>query len=163
MSDATDAVDQLENEHVYTIQVPMNYGTKSGGSEQATFITLLPPSSRNAKECAFLQQAFFRAVDREMKGGDSEGDISKVTGADVIQTIAMSRDVTLGDVYATAETLFTKGKVALVEGEVSLTKPIYDRLSMEDVEGLLGDYLVFFILASSLQRMRDKSTKGSST
>lgn len=156
--------EELKSEHVYQLTTPFPYGTASGEKEDASFITLKAPTSRNSRECAALKQAFFRAVaDNEGGEGDGESNLENIQGADVLMTMAMSTAVDLPDVLETAKHLFTKGRVAFVEGEekVPLTKPLLELMSQDDVEGMLGDYLVNFTLASSLQRMRSKSSKAS--
>ena len=73
--------------------------------------------------------------------------------------ITMSTGVELGSVLLTARELFTSG-LAMVEGEVKLTKPIMDEMSQDDLEAMTGEYLANFTLASALQKMKDNLSPG---
>lgn len=150
-----------KTEFEYVLQQPIDYDIK-GERETAQMILLKAPTSRNSRECAALKQAFWRSADREgTSTEDKEVDVD-IKGQDVIVMLAMSTKTDLADVMDIAHRLFTKGKVAFVDGEVPLTKPLLENMSQEDVEAMLGEYLVNFTLASSLAQMKAKSSKGSS-
>lgn len=153
---------EIKEEHEYHLLSKFKYAD-GGNQHEALLIKLLPPTSRNSRECAALKQAFFRAVDRgdAAAGGESgDSDLGDISGQDVIMTMAMSKNVDLPDVMDVAIKLFTSG-VALVDGETKLTKHLVGDMSQDDLEGMLGEYLVNFTLASSLAQMKEKSSKGS--
>ena len=140
-----------------------------GQQPSATFVTLKAPTSRNLKECAFLKQAFGRAQaalqDRAaMQSAITEGreasEDTKIEGDDVILMLAASTAVEYGDVLDVAKKLFSSG-VAQIEGETKLTSPLIDSMSVEDFEGMLGQYLVNFTLASLLAKTNDQSSPAS--
>jgi len=133
---------------------PIEYA-KGGELEAGTFITMDPPSSRNMTECAALKQAFFRALPKDgtVETDDTDSNSAEITGEAIMTLITMSKDVELGTVLLLAKELLTSG-VAKVEGEVKLTKPLFDNLSQDDVELLVGEYMANFILASALQRLK---------
>ena len=129
----------------------------SSGGEQATagFIQLTAPTSRHSKECAFLKQAFFRAIPKD-QDADPDAVFEKPSGDEVMTILAMSNDVDLGGVLEVAAKLFTQPGVALIDGEAKLTKHILDQFHQDDFESMVGEYLVNFTLASSLERMSEK-------
>lgn len=142
----------LKTEFDYPLTVPFPYALK-GQEETASFIKLVAPTSRHSRECATLKQAFFRAVP---KGEESDVDPETVetpSGTDIITMLAISQDVDLPDVLDTAARLFTAG-VAFVDGEAKLTRPLLDKMSQEDLEGMAGEYLANFTVASALARQK---------
>lgn len=155
--------DEVKTQFDFPLTSPFEYAHK-GSQQEAAFIRLTAPTSRNSRECAALKQAFWRSADRPEGGKDDGKDVEiDIKGPDVIVMLAMSRDVELADVLDVARHLFTKGKVAVVDGETPLTKPLIDDMSQEDVEAMLGEYLVNFTLASSLAQIKAKSSRGSSS
>ena len=151
---------ELETEFDFKLITPFDYANK-GESVAATFIKLAAPSSRNSRECAALKQAFYRALPPGDKDAE-EVDSSDIEGKDVLVLLAMSIDVDLPDVMDVAKKLFTSGNnIALVDGEVKLTNNLIDKMSQDDLESMAGDYMVNFILASSLNRTKKPSSEGS--
>jgi len=144
----------------YHLTTPVSY-SHGGEKAEAQFIRLTAPTSRHSRECAALKQAFFRSCPQDREA-NPDAEIGEVAGHDVIVTIASSRDVSLPDVIDVARKLFTSG-VAMVDGEVKLTQHLIDAMSQDDLEGMVGDYMVGFTLASSLEKMRERSSPGSRT
>ena len=143
-------------EITYELESPVEYASK-GELEAGKFIVLKAPTSKNMAECAFLKQAFFRAIatiPKQDRGDVAEDDGTEVDGEAVMSIITMSTGVELAAVLLTAKDLFTSG-LAMVEGEVKLTKPIMDTMSQDDLEAMTGEYLANFILASALRKMKN--------
>lgn len=139
----------------FELEVPIKYAYE-GEMVDGTFITLKAPSSKNMLECSVLKQAFFRALptdtDSTQNSSDDDGEKADLTGDAIMTLIMMSQNVELATIIATARDLFSSG-VALLEGETKVTKPILDDIDPDDLERMIGDYLVNFILASSLKRL----------
>jgi hypothetical protein len=144
----------MGNSVEYALQEPVQYANK-GEMVEAMFVTLNPPTSRNMTECAQLKQAFFRALPKtgEIEAEASDGGQAELTGEAVMTMITMSPDVELASVLVTGRELLTSG-LALIDGEEKLTKPVLDNMSADDLEGMIGEYLVNFILASALRKMK---------
>lgn len=144
---------ELVTDFNYELTTPVEYAFK-GNMEAGTFIQLNAPTSKVITQCAKLKQAFFRALPKNQApveaDGPKDGD---VTGEEIMTIITMSPDVELSDVLFAARDLFTSG-LALVEGEVKLTRPLMDAVSQDDLEGMTGEYLANFILASALRKMK---------
>lgn len=148
----------MSKEKTFELEEPIEYAFK-GEPVVGTFITLKAPTSKNMTECATLKQAFFRAMttipksNRESAVEDGEGK-DTIDGAAIMSIITMSSSVELAQVLAVACTLFTSG-VALIDGEVSMTKPLVDKMSQDDLERMTGFYLENFILASALRKLNE--------
>jgi len=149
----------MAKEITFTLSEPVKYGDKSGELQEGAFLTLLPPTSKNMAECAALKQAFFRALpkDGQMQAeADAADSNAEVTGDAVMTLIAMSKDVELASVLTIGRELLTSG-VALVDGEVKMTKPIADTMSQDDLESAIGEYIATFIIASALRKAKKTS------
>ena len=145
----------MQKEFDYELTSSIEYANK-GETAEASFIKLLSPTSKNMTECAFLKQAFFRALPKDKEVDESgKGQENEIDADSVMMIIAMSNDVDLGGVMIAAKKLFTSG-VAMVDGETKLTVPLADQLSNEDLEKMTGTYLANFILASALRTLNKK-------
>jgi hypothetical protein len=151
-------------EFEYILKTKFGYASK-GETAEATFITLFAPTSKTTRQCAALKQAFFRAMgEQEGGGGEEQTDSSfDIEGSDVMALLAMSKNVDLPDVIDISKQLFKMPGIALVDGETKLGESLIDRMSVDDIEDMLGEYMINFILASSLKRLREKSSKVSQT
>jgi hypothetical protein len=147
-------------EYNYTLTTSFKYG-KDGELEDARIIKLLPPSVKDLKYCSELKQAFFRAMPKNNKVTDEEREAAKkegkLKGSDIMFLINASPDVELTNVLLNAKELFTsKSNLAMVDGEERMTKPLIESMSLDDLENMTGEYLANFILASSLEKMKDQ-------
>lgn len=166
-----------ENEFQYDLKHPFEY-YHGGDIHEAQFILLSAPTSRHSDECSVLRQAFGRATatiadlagdsSRDSADGDEKetAEEKTITGSDVISMLAMSSGVNLAKVMSTGIKLFTTKSpsvVAKVDGEIALNKELIGRMMLEDLEAMLGEYLVNFTLASTLAQTRKKSSGESPT
>jgi hypothetical protein len=148
----------MKTEFDFEISVPFEYANK-GEQATAQFITFKAPTSKHMQHCAFLKQAFFRALPDTQSTDKVEDDGKEArepTGAEIMQLILISPHVELVNVLIAAKELFTSKDIALVDGEVQLTKPLVDAMSQDDLEDCMGEYLANFILASALRKMSKK-------
>ncbi len=148
--------EQRKTEYDFYLGVPLSY---SSGSSQhdATFIRIFAPSSKVSRECSALKQAFLRAVPKEVSTSavsTPETSADDLTGSDVIQILAMSTAVELPDVLEVGKRLLLAPGISKVEGETKLTNALLERMSQEDFENMLGEYLVNFTLASTLSKTK---------
>lgn len=150
----------VESEFTYELETHFDYG-KVGELVTAKFITLKVPSTKDIVFCSQLKQAFMRSVpkdtgeitDEQREAAKKEGDLN---GTAIMFMIAASPDVKLENVLLSAKELFTSNSgLALIDGETKLTKPLAELMSIDDLETMTGEYLANFILASSLQKMKN--------
>lgn len=146
---------KVNNTFNYELKSPFDYDHK-GNVVEAQFITLRAPSSKEISETADLKQAFFRALpkDSTSTGDESEeGSLDDLNGDAIMMMIAISPDVTLKTVLLCARELFKI--VATVDGEERMTVPLLDKIDPEDLETMVGEYYLNFVLASWLKKMKD--------
>ncbi len=167
MSDMNDeeGTDEITTEFDYKLQVAFDYAS-DGDQVPAQTVKLKAPTVKHRRLVAKLKQAFLRSLPED----DDDEDDDKVatptaaagntpirpSGKMIMFTMGVSKDVDLGKVLDTAVELFLK--VGRINGKEALKPVHFDRMSMTDLEGMLGEYLSRFILASSVA----VSPKGSS-
>lgn len=161
MNDQKTENDDLLTEFDHELQVPFDYAYK-GETTKANFITLKAPSVKTPHR-ADLKQCFFRALgggdthtDNPQPPVDTEAKQELPTGSEVIQLIAMSKDVKLSAFLEFGKTLLSSG-VALVDGETKLTKPLIDMMNPDELEEMLGGYVSNFILAFAFKKLNANS------
>lgn len=145
---------ELKTEIDYSLKVPFSYANK-GETTDASFIKLIAPSSKQSRECAALKQAFFRAVDQNQEA-DESATAESLEGGEVMIFLAMSKDVDLPDIIDIGKDLLLSPGIASVDGEAKLTKNLIEKMHHDDLECAIGEYIVNFILASSLAKMNAK-------
>lgn len=159
----------------YDLQDPIEYAFE-GETHNARIIVLSAPSSKNRNECFKIKQLFMRALkdQRSMRKEMSEADLKRaeeaiaakkaekedgadeegLDGSEVMQMIGMS-SVSLGETVELTRGLLCVGSNAMVDNSTALTPTLADRLSLDDLEGVVGAYLAGFILKSVLESLSE--------
>jgi len=144
-------------EFEYTLKQSFDYAHKG---EQYTASTLLCkcPTSKQIDKCARLKQAFYRAAAESAESasdkqqGDRAARDSDITAQDVLDAICQS-SVDFGEVLSVGISLISSG-IVLIDGQEKLTRGLVDKMSLDDLESLIGEYYVNFIVASALQNLK---------
>lgn len=127
-----------------------NY-TNKGDVHKATFINLTPPAFKQMSYVTPIKQAFTAAISEiqsnqkvKAEPGQEKGEAS-ITASEVVALMhSWSGDMVKVNLWA--QGLFKQ--CALIEGEVSMTTPLIEKMSMYDFENLLGSYIANFIIPS---------------
>lgn len=123
-----------------------------GDEEEINFITLDPPTGKIAGLCANIKSAFFSAVaNLPTEASGEKSDDADIKGGDMMQMMYMS-GIDMEKVIVTAKAIIKE--TGLLGGEKVMTQPIIDRMSPDDIENCLGEYMANFILKSALQEMK---------
>lgn len=123
-----------------------------GEEVEGSFVKLTPPSAKQLSHCAFLKQSFIRACAEQQRNNPGQKEPAsdeKVSGQDIIYMLYGSSSTDMAKVLISGIELFKTG-VAMIDGETKMTKPLLDKMSNDDLEGMLGEYLANFILQSVL-------------
>ncbi len=127
----------------------------SGEQVEGKFITLREPTSR-AREleiCAYFKQQFFKAangLNNQNAGKDksSQEQKSDIDAQAIIYMLYTSSSTDMPVVMEKAKSLFKI--VGKIEDKKNLTDSMLDSLAQDDLDMLLGEYLVNFTLRSIL-------------
>jgi len=125
---------------------------EKGDEAEIDFITLSPPTGKIAGLCATIKSSFFSAVSKlptDKASNESQGD-ADIKGSDMMQMMYMS-GIDMEKVIVAAKALIKA--TGLMGGEKVVTSPMIDRMSPDDIETCLGEYMANFILKSALQEM----------
>lgn len=138
------------SEHTYTLREGFTYAHK-GEEVVAKFITLTAANYEQMPYYTPIKQAFMAAIQDVSSTSSSEpakeaSDDNEITGANVVQLL-YSWSGELTKVLLNFEQLLKCG-AGKIDGETSLTIPLIRKLSMADMEYMLGDYIANFIAPS---------------
>ena len=148
----------LKSEIIVSLTTSLTYQA-DGVFEKTNELTLKAPSNKHRRQANELKQGFFRAL----KGSaDASGNVEttadasdhETTGDEIVTAIMMS-DIDYGKYIETFRELLVNDACYVAEG-VKLTKPLFDALSLDDTDMLLGEYLANFLLASQLKKLKGK-------
>jgi len=144
----------MSKELMIELTTPILATAKGTGDEEAIdFITLDPPTGKIAGLCANIKSAFFTAMSKlpqNTEGLDKKTDDADIKGKDMIIMLYMS-GIDMEKVIVTAKAIIKE--TGLLGGEKVMTQPMIDRMSPDDIEACLGEYMENFILKSALQEM----------
>ena len=150
MNDETNGlIDKAE----VTLQRPISYDS-NGEKVMAQSVMLYAPNSVQLSNSTFMKQKFFQAVSSvkgESKKEDDGKKISDLSGQDILMMMYMS-DVDMVKFMIAAKELLKSG-VAKLDDKEKMNATLLEKLSDEDFEKLVGDYLVNFTLASALKKI----------
>ena len=95
------------------------------------------------------QQATANSSHQDQDSGSSED----LTGEMIMAMLSMS-EIDYSAYMQTARATFLDSGIALIDGEEPLKKTLMAKLSVNDLEGMTGEYLKVFILTSALEMMK---------
>lgn len=135
-----------------TIELGSPIAISTGSDEkEIDFISLSAPTGKIAPLCANLKSAFFNAVSKLPTDGVEKDDTGEIKGSDILSLMYLS-GIDMEKVIITAQMLIKA--VGSAGGEKAMTQPMIDRMSPDDIEKCLGEYMANFILKSALQEMK---------
>lgn len=159
----------LKSEITVPLATSLKYSV-SGGFEDANELILKAPSNKHRRHAIKLKQGFFQALkasaddsgnvkaldsDDDDEAGNKEVD-DELTGDKVVAILIMS-NIDYGKYIDTFRELLLNDICFVAEG-VKLTTPLFDSLSLDDTDTLLGEYLANFLLSSLMEKIKAMST-----
>ena len=135
----------------YVLEEPVEYFV-NGEQTEGSRITFYAPKPNQRKKTTKLKQAFFRALPKESSETSSKPDEDiDIKGAEILFTIAQS-DADYTEFIETGRSLICD-KVGKIDDVEYLTTPIADRLSIDVLEDMIGEYVANFIVKSALKSL----------
>ncbi|MCK5292964.1 MAG: hypothetical protein KAR39_13220 [Thermoplasmata archaeon] len=131
----------------YDLKTPIDYHSGSENKE-AVSVILSAPSNKQRRAAARLKQFFFQAIN-DLKTDDQQAsdDSKKPKGSEIVALLMMS-NIDANDVHDAFKDIAISG-CAMLDGAVSMNDSLYEKMSFEDTEEMLGEYLVNFLIPSS--------------
>ena len=143
---------QPKTEFEYKLSSPVKVA-KAGQEELCFILTLRAPTAKHRSHLIRIKQGLLKAIVCLQKNADpnrpEHPDDNKIpSGADLIAILYIS-DVDLAGLEDEFRALMLAGITSLGDG-IALNVHHMDQMSLEDFEGVFGEYLVNFIMSSSM-------------
>lgn len=137
----------------FALAKPIKYAFE-GNTHEGQLLVLYGPSNKHNKHRVKLQQGFFRAANSLRTSGvdQVEGDSNAPTGPEIL-ALMLASDVDMELYHEQFKKLIVAPDICKVEDRVSLTDTLYDEMSPDDTDKLMGEYLANFILSSALETL----------
>jgi hypothetical protein len=145
-----------------TLTSPFKYHHQ-GAEAEAKTLTLKAPFSNLRGITTKLKQAFFQALKFHESGRklDQEtpqsGAAEDLDGKQILALMFMS-NVDMEEFMANFKALMVSQGVCLIDGVEQMTSVTYDRMSDEDADTVVGDYLANFIVSSLMKNLATAPT-----
>ncbi len=150
-----------KSEVLFNLTTPILYAAGNGNQEEAHTLIMKEPTARNMTERAVLKQQFMTIVEwiqtqanpdtqtvkEDIPDEDMEAEKEEFATA-VSQAIYMAPGVDYKPLLGSFRSLMVEAKCCSVEDERPLTSSLWDKLSPEDIDLMIGCYLVNFLLPS---------------
>lgn len=154
--------DEFKSEFTFTLRKPIpwvNAGT-DGTQQFAKELVLKAPSNRQRHQTAALSQGFMQAVHsmqdkakaEAAKVEDKADKDHQIKGTEVLSAVMMS-DIDFVAYQETFRTLLLND-IAFVSDGQKLTSPMYDNMSTEDSQNLMGEYIAIFLISSLMRNLQ---------
>lgn len=159
-------INEDQDKFEYKLTSPMKF-SNSGSLDDGEFVVLLTPTSRQSKYAGFLRQGFMQALREQMNNdklmaaaekaredaenqdpqdpGDVEEDLA--AGHQVMNMVAMAEKVDYAAFLDAGKKLLSSGAM-LFNGAVQAKENPIDKMSLWDLEEILGRYISNFIHTS---------------
>lgn len=148
---------EYKTEIEFDLSTPIDFHSK-GQVEKAYKLILKAPCNRVGRQCNQLKQGFMRAL----KGlADSSGRVetnaskekAEITANEIIEVLQMS-EIDYSDYMDIFKSLITN-KIAFITDDIALNSVMFDGLSLDDTDKMLGEYLESFLLVSQLKKLKE--------
>lgn len=158
--------EEYKSEFTFTLIKPVTYQEKGQAGVVSTEIRLMAPSNKQRRQVAILKEGFFGAIDETQ----SKNKLSKEEIASAKEDIAATEE---DDAFGVPQILYLLlsaksvdlnkyqeafrelllNEIAWVSETQKLTAPIYDELSIDDTESMMGEYISNFLLSSWMKKL----------
>lgn len=144
----------------FTLAQPVKV-QKGGEHVEAVLLTLKAPSAAHRRFTNKLKQGFFQALEYHKKSADDRVTSSAEPSAsakdeitpDEFMSMMYMSGVKMEDYFSAFKGLICAPGIATIDPGVKVTEAIFDQILDDDVDRLMGEYLVNFFVASMMSRL----------
>lgn len=144
----------MSNEFEYKFIDGLKY--QSGGEEVfAKKLILKAPSNKNRFQVAALQQVFMEAValikkqNPDSDSTENQEESSKFDGEQILAMLMLS-GINLGQMYESFVELLRAQDICMIDGKMQMNNYLLEKMSILDMQNLMGEYFANFLLPSFL-------------
>ncbi len=143
------------------LSYPIEYAFE-GQTLEADHLMMVSPSAASIKFTSQIKNLFFDAISKNRNEIESKeplkkdsSDQSDITPVMVEYILSTCNSGSVDKLHQCLKDLFCSGAIKLPTGQrINIVQ--LDKLSLEDYEKLIGEYVVNFIIGSLLKRMSQK-------
>ena len=154
----------------YKLSQPVEYADQ-GEQVEGDVLVCTAPKGKNRKDATRIKQMFFRAMpsldefsdeqkeaaeQRKAESDNSESSDVEIDGGEVLFMIMQSTKVEYDEFIELGRKMISSG-LCKVDGIKEVNSTVLDRLSVEELENLIGDYVAFFIVSSAMKSMQNST------
>jgi hypothetical protein len=145
------------SDHRYMLVGELDYAFK-GNMEKAQFIDLSMPSAKFLTNLAPIRCEVMKAIQwsqeqnsvtQQSSTQDSESE--EDSGLDpvaMITTLELAKGVDIVKVLLNVKAIIISKGMAKIDGEINLNNSVYDKMSLKDIYGITGKFIVDFTIPS---------------
>lgn len=142
----------MSNQDIHDVELsqPLEYSSK-GQAMEAKSITLYAPTRKAFKHNAKLKQLTMQAMAsmaESRTASTADSSENELRGKDLM-TMLYASDIDIDELSNTFQTIVTNSSAAKI-GDETITEHLLDKLSMDDYDNLMGEYIVTFLLGDML-------------
>lgn len=151
----------------YKLSQPVEYADQ-GEQVEGEVLVCTAPKGKHRKDVTKLKQMFFRSMPgieeisdsqkeaAEARKSETEGDDFDINGEEVLFVIMQSTRVEYDEFIELGRKLIANG-LCKVDGVKEANSVILDRLPVEELEKLIGEYVAFFIMKSAMKSIQNST------
>ena len=149
----------------YRLAQPIEYSDQ-GEMVPGEVLVLTAPKGNQRKDITKLKQTFFRAItstndpanseqieEAKEKRDEVEESELEINSDEVLFVVMQSSSVDYADFIEIGRKVLIGG-ICKIDGVKTVNSVIIDRLSVEELENLIGAYVAFFIVSSAMKSMQ---------
>lgn len=136
----------------------LKFGDAQGQQQDGTFVQITAPSNKVGLHCASLDQKFQQAVmelqqaqaekNKDALPATKQEEKSEEVSGDEILSVLMISQINMPEYMAEFERIILSGQSCLINGEIKMTKTLWEDVSYRDAKKILGEYMANFIIVS---------------
>jgi hypothetical protein len=158
-----------KNSFEYSLISPFKYDTPTEAQLTTSKLMFMAPSNNQIMQCSKLKQLYNKALldfqlkivsataGKEIKQQDESENEEQDNPAESIVSVFYSSGADMGEVFQVFKDLICDRRICFLDGgKEELSKSLFDKLSFEDSERCLGEYLHHFLLTSQMKNKKSK-------
>ena len=147
-----------KTEFTFNLSEPIEIA-KDGKTEPCDKLLLRAPAFIHRKYSLRIKQSFLRAINNlpktEQKADEVKSADEAITAESIAGLLLMS-DIDIIKVFDDFEALLLSKGICFVSTDKVMTERHYEQLADEDIDLLLGEYIVNFLIPSWMRRQMKK-------
>lgn len=139
------------SDYRYVLQDTFEYAL-NGNVENAKFIDLNAPNARFLSNLAPIRCEVMKAIqwsqEQTSVQTSSSEETKELKPSVMITTLELANNIDMVKVLLNVKEIITAKNMAKIDGESNFNKSLYDKMSLKDIYGITGQFIVDFTIPS---------------